>query len=117
MWSWGDFDGGRAAEDAFADADAKRLVNYIEVFDDFSLNKTLSAKNSHKATQIVLIVDSLGMNKPAFKQSVNAAISGGKLAHVKWKDFLYSRKEEQGEQFLEASDKARRESKEGEVRG
>jgi hypothetical protein len=90
---------------AFADSDAERLVNYIEVFDEFFEEHKSVQDEFPQGYQIILIVDSLGLKKPAFKQSINAALKSDKLAHVKWKDFL-SRAKKAHQQFLEASDKA-----------
>jgi hypothetical protein len=90
---------------AFADSDAERLVNYIEVFDEFFTEHDSVRDEFPQGYQIILIVDSLGLKQPAFKQSVKAAMDSGKLAHVKWKDFL-ARAKKAHQQFLEASDKA-----------
>src|SRR5262249_12567152 len=90
---------------AFADSDAERLVNYIDVFDEFFLEHRSVRDEFTQRYQIILIVDSIGLKQPAFKQSVKAALDSEKLAHVKWKDFL-SRAKKAHQQFLEASDKA-----------
>lgn len=90
---------------AFADSDAERLVNYIEVFDEFFDEHKSVRDEFPQGYQIILIVDSLGLKQPAFKQSIKAALDSEKLAHVKWKDFL-SRAKKAHEQFLEVSDKA-----------
>lgn len=97
---------------AFADSDGERLVNYIDVFDDFFAEHTSVREEFPQGYQIILIVDSLALRQPPIKQSIKAALDGGKLAHVKWKDFL-SRAKKAHEQFLEASDKARAKAKKG----
>lgn len=89
----------------FVDGDAERLVNYIDVFDAFFAEHESIRNEFPQGYQIILIVDSLGHKKPAHRQSIAAALRSEKLAHVKWKDFLYRTKRAH-EQFLEASDKA-----------
>lgn len=90
----------------FRDTDADRLLNYLDVFDDF-FNEHQSIRDEFpQGYEIVLIVDSMALKKPANRRSIEAAIKERKLNQVKWKDFL-NRAKKAHEQFLEASDKAK----------
>lgn len=89
----------------FGDEDADRLVNYLDVFDNFFEEHETIRDEFPQGYEIVLIVDSLKMKKPANRHSLEYAISQKKLHHVKWKDFL-NRAKKAHEQFLEASDKS-----------
>jgi hypothetical protein len=95
---------------AFSDADADRLINYLDVFDAFfEEHKTIRDEFPH-GYQIVLIVDSLKLSKPANRRSIEAAEKEAKLRRTKWKDFLNMAKKAH-EQFLEVSDTAARRAK------
>lgn len=90
----------------FTDKDADRLINYLDVFDDFFKEHETIRDEFPQGYEINLIVDSLNLKKPANRRSIDAAEKDKKLFHVKWKDFL-NRAKKGHEQFLEASDKAK----------
>ncbi|MHB1034006.1 MAG: ATP-binding protein [Pirellulales bacterium] len=90
---------------SFGDADAGRLVNYLDVFDKFFEDHETIREEFPQGYEILLIVDSIKLNKPANRRSIEAAIKEKKVSHVKWKDFL-NRAKKSHEQFLDASDRA-----------
>ncbi len=89
----------------FADDDADRLINYLDVFDEFFEEHKSIRDEFPEGYEIMLIVDSFGMKKSANRRSIDAAIKDKRLVQVKWKDFLIKARKAH-EQFLEASDKA-----------
>ena len=90
---------------SFGDADADRLLNYLDVFDKFFEDHETIREEFPQGYEILLIVDSIKLVKPASRRSIEAAMKEKKLIQVKWKDFL-NRAKKGHEQFLDASDKA-----------
>lgn len=95
---------------AFADSDADRLLNYLDVFDNF-FDEHRSIQNEFpQGYQITLIADSIVLKRSANRRSIDSAKEKGKLEHVNWKDFL-NRARKAHEQFLEVGDKATKRAK------
>ncbi len=94
----------------FNDSDAERLVNYIEVFDEFFEKHKEVQADFPQGYQIILIVDDLDMKRPNNKQAIKAALKDEKLRHTNWKDFLLRTKNAHN-QFLEANDLAKKKGK------
>ena len=73
---------------SFGDANADRLLNYLDVFDKFFEVHETIREEFLKATSIPADCRFNQVVKPASRRSIEAAMKEKKLIQVKWKDFL-----------------------------
>lgn len=95
---------------SLGDADAERLLNYLDVFDAFFDEHRQIQNEFPDGYDITLIVDAIGSLKSNNRRSIEAAKRDKKLEHVRWKDFLLKSMNAH-QQFLDANDAAEKKKK------
>lgn len=89
----------------FADADYKRLENYLEAFEEFFREHKAVADGFPDGWRIDLIADGVNIRQTTAKRAFNSAVESGQVERQTWNDFLQSAVVAH-EQFLDAHDAA-----------
>jgi hypothetical protein len=101
----------KAPKHQLTDEDTKRLMNYVEAFDEFFQNHREVQAEFPEKYQIDLIVDGKKIKEAVNRQALYAVEESGRVRTTNWKDFLMRAKKGH-EQFLEVHEKAKMKSKE-----
>jgi hypothetical protein len=88
----------------FNDSDMKRLLNYLDAFDDFFAQHVSVRTEFPLGYEIDLIADGVALKNSANKRAYQAAEKDGKIKRSTWHDFLTEAKTSH-EMFLAVSEK------------
>jgi hypothetical protein len=93
----------KKAEHDFADADLKRLLNYVDAFEEFFGNHPQLKDNFPRGWQIDLVADGVKIKEAANRRAYKELTESKRVARMTWHEFL-NRAKKTHEQFLDAHD-------------
>ena len=93
----------KKTEHNFDDADLRRMLNYVDAFEEFFKSHSELAKNFHRWWRINLVADGENVKDSALARAFRQVKDARHVARITWHDFL-NRAKKVHEQFLEIHD-------------